>query len=298
MFTQRTDLPFGNDSNSRFLPWMVAVMVFLATIAMSGALALEVILDRWNHDVTGTMTIQIMPATGEAAEANRETQHRVDAAVKVLLTTPGVASARPLDLAQIGKLLEPWLGSTELLADLPVPRLIDVTLHDGVMLDLPSLEARLSAAAPEASVEDHQVWLSKLVRLGHGLEILAILMVGMVAVATAATVIYATRTGLAIHRSVIEVLHMIGAQDDYIARQFAHSSLMLGLRGGTIGLGLALPALMTISWLAGRTEGGLIPELALRPIHWLMLACLPLAVAYLAMVAARLTVHRALIRMT
>ncbi|MFN3076026.1 MAG: cell division protein FtsX [Alphaproteobacteria bacterium] len=297
MFGRHTDLPLGGDSNSRFLPGMIAVMVFLATIVMAGALTLGGILERWNRDVTGTMTVQVMPAQGEPSQANQETERRVAAAIGVLVETPGVVSARPLDLVQIGQLLEPWLGSTELLTDLPIPRLIDVTLRDGVSVNLDALSARLSSVAPGTSLDDHRVWLSKLVRLGRGLEVVAAIIVGMVVMATAATVIYATRTGLAVHRSVIEVLHLIGAQDDYIARQFAHSSLMLGLRGGLVGLALSLPVLVTISWLAGHLEGGMVPDLSLKPVHWLILVGLPFVVAYLAMVTARLTVHRTLARM-
>lgn len=297
MFSHRTDLPLGNDTTSRFLPGMVAMMVFLAAVALSGAMVLQVVLDRWQRDVSGTLTVQIMPVAGEPTKAAVETQRRVDAAVEVLKATPGVGAAHPLDQRQIAQLLEPWLGGTDLLADLPLPRLIDVTMEPGDKVNLDTLQQRLAAVAPGTSLDDHRVWLSKLVRLGHGLELLAMSVVVLVATATAATVVYATRTGLAVHRSVIEVLHLIGAQDDYIARQFAQTSLVLGFRGGLIGLALAAPVLGGIGWLTTRMEGGMVPDLTLRPLHWASLAALPVAAGYLAMLTARLTVHRTLSRM-
>ena len=297
MFTRRSDLPLGNDANSRFLPGMVAVMVFLATIALAGAMSLQVILDRWNRDVSGTLTVQVMPAGGDQASAVKESERRLNAVLSVLQTTPGVGAARPLDQRQIAELLEPWLGSADILADLPVPRLVDVSIIPGAFVNMDALSARLAEAAPGTSLDDHQVWLSKLVRLGHGLELLGMAVVILVGMATAATVVYATRTGLAVHRSVIEVLHLIGAQDDYIARQFAHRSLLLGLRGGVIGLVMAAPVLGGVHWLASRIDDKMMPDLRLGVLHWLALCALPVAAGYLAMATARLTVHRALARM-
>ena len=35
------DIPFDRDGSGRFLPWLVALMVYLAALALSGALVLE-----------------------------------------------------------------------------------------------------------------------------------------------------------------------------------------------------------------------------------------------------------------
>ncbi len=49
------------------------------------------------------------------------------------------------------------------------------------------------------------------------------------------TVVFVTRTGLSIHRSVIEIVHLIGAPDSYVAQQFQAQSLRLGVVGGVVG---------------------------------------------------------------
>ncbi len=293
MFERRSDLPFDNDSASHFLPTIVAVMVFLATLATAGAMITHDILERWHRDVSGTLTVQVIPI---ASDSVTEIQRRVSAAVTLLQNTPGIAAARPLDQQQIAQLLEPWLGSVELIADLPVPRLIDVTLRSGVNVDIDLLSQRLAETVPGTSLDNHQVWLSKLVRLGRGLEMLALSVVIVVVATTSVAVVYATRSGLAIHYSVIEVLHLVGAHDDYVARQFAHASLIQGLHGGLLGLGLAAPILAGIGWLAGHLEGGLLPALTLRPIQFVELGILPVGIAWLTKVTARITVHRTLAR--
>ena len=111
------------------------------------------------------------------------------------------------------------------------------------------------------------------------------------------TVIFTTRTGLSIHKEAIEVLHLIGAQDSYIAGQFAARAMMLGLKGGLIGMALGLPALYLVGSLAESLEEAALPDLSFGPIEWAIFAIIPLCVAGLAMTTARSTVLRSLARM-
>jgi cell division transport system permease protein len=120
------------------------------------------------------------------------------------------------------------------------------------------------------------------------------LLVGLAAIIT---VVFVTRTGLEIHRQVIELLHLMGAQDRYIAREFQRHALRLGLRGGLFGFALAAAALAGLAWLARGSNAALLPDLDLAPLDWAWLALLPLAAAVTAMWTARLTVLRTLVRL-
>jgi cell division transport system permease protein len=288
----RSDLPVGSDASGRFLPWLVAIMVFLAAMALAGVLVLDGMLGAWSRDLSGTLTVQVPPGT-----APEETAARVDRAVRLMQSTPGIRAAEAVPEQRLADLLEPWLGSRELIADLPTPRLIDVTLSDGARPDIVALERRLAEAVPGAAIDDHRLWLSKLIDLAEGLRTLAWAVIALVALATATTVIHATRTALAVHRQQIEVLHLIGATDAYVARQFARRALWHGVLGGLGGLVLAGPALYGIGGLARGMKGGLVPEVALSGGDMAILALLPLMAGGLAMVAARRTVRRQLARM-
>src|SRR3546814_8077793 len=65
---------------------------------------------------------------------------------------------------------------------------------------------------------------------------MALVVVLLVVLAASIMVAFVPRMGLAAHQRSIELLHMIGAQDSYVARQFQNHALRLGLRGGLIGL--------------------------------------------------------------
>lgn len=294
---RRSDLPLQGDATSRFLPWLIAPMVFLCAVALAGALILNTLIGRWNRDVSGTLTVEIAAAPGDAAESAAATRQRVEQAEALLSATPGIAQAHALTQTQLVALLEPWLGNTDLLKELPLPALIDVTVNPEARPDLADLSQRLSKAIPGASLDDHRAWLSRLIGISRSIEGLAVVVVILIGGITSAVVVYATRTGMAVHQDVIEVLHLVGATDDYIARQFADRAFTLGLRGGLFGLGLIIPVTTVLAYTTRRIEGGFLADLSLPVPGWVAVLLLPLAAALLAMITARLTVHGSLARM-
>lgn len=293
MLLGRSDLPLNRDASSRILPWLVALMVYLAALALVSALVLHRAIGHWQEGLSGSLTIQV-PA---GSQGNTGPDKRLDKIVDILIKTPGVRRAEVLEPAEIDRLLEPWLGAGAAAPDLPVPTLISVTLDPAVKLDLDGLSRRLAQAVPDAIVDTHESWLDTVRDLARSLQLVAAVIVFLVGGCAIAIVIFATRMGLSVHGHVIQLLHLIGAQDSYVAAQFQSHALAFALRGGVIGLVLA--AITVI--LVGRTLAGadlvLLPEFALQPIDWSILALLPVVIALIAMLTARLTVLRTLGRM-
>jgi cell division transport system permease protein len=290
------DIPLRRDGTIKLLPWLVAPMVYLAALALAGMLALHSTLATWDRGLAGTMTVELPSA------ADGHSDKALSAALAVLRATPGVARAQALDRAAEGQLLKPWLGTSVSLDELQLPTLIDLRVESGAQIDLEALKARLAAAAPGAVLDDHQVWLDRLYNVALSAEATGLAIVAMVGAACVLTVIFTTRAGLAVHHEVIELLHLIGARDAYIARQFEREALRLGFGGGVAGVVLAAVTLWGLQHAAAATavfgeEARLLPDLGLVLWHWAALALLPLAAALAAMLTARLTVLRALARM-
>jgi len=292
MFIRRSDLPLDQDTLSRFLPWLIAFMVFLAVLAMAGVLVLDATAARWDRGISGTLTVQIVPAESAAKDSDR-----LQKVLLLLGETPEVHRFETLGDAKLMALLEPWLGAAAASGDLPLPRLVDVELKPDADLDVEKLSQRMEARAPGVTIDDHSIWLERLVRLIRTVEGLATMVLVFIAFATVGTVVFTTRTGLAIHKNAIEVLHFIGAQDSYIASQFASRALGLGLKGGVIGLLLAAPILWGIAAMSRQMEAGLLPDITLGPVHYSAVGALPFVIAFIAMVTARMTVMKTLSRM-
>src|SRR5205085_9004373 len=140
--------------------------------------------------------------------------------LRALRATPGVERAEPLDDKANAALLERWLGPGLAADELRLPRLIDLHVDPARALDPAALAKRLAAAAPSARLDDHRGWLDRLFDVARAIELVAAAIVALVAGAAVTSIVFATRTGLAIHRATVELLHVIGARDTFLAAQF------------------------------------------------------------------------------
>ena len=292
IFMHRSDLPLDKEENSRFLPWLIAFMVFLSILAVAGMVALNTTASRWDAGVRGTLTIQIVPTDDSASDEVRLNEVRT-----ILATAPEVERYDTLDEAHLLSLLKPWLGENAENGDLPLPRLIDVELKKTSAFTAKDLSIRLKKRVRGVIVDDHRIWLDRLVRMIETFEALAFMILILIALATVGTVVFTTRTGLAIHREAIEVLHLMGAHDEYIARQFAYRALSLGISGAFLGLALALPTLWVLVHIVESLDERLLFGLGFDIWHWTLILAMPILVAMIAMNTAKVTVTRNLARM-
>lgn len=290
-----SDLPLNADAATRFLPWVIAFTTFLAGLALLIALLVNDASARWRQGLSGTMTVQILPVT--ESKSAPPVAERTEAALRLLRRTPGIASASTVPVETTKELVRPWLGGDILAHELPLPVLIDIRLETGAAVDTDALSAQLENAVKGARLDDHRDWLQRLIGLATALEWLMIAVVAVVGFVVVATIVYTTRAGLAIHREIIEVLHLLGAPDFYIARQFQYRALRLGLQGGFIGGLGAAAAAWVIVLAAGRIDVTLIPALIPNYRDGLVLITLPVLTGLIAMFTARLTVFRTLARM-
>lgn len=294
MIGGRSDLPLSRDPSVRLVPWIIGLMSYLACLMLAGSLLLSELLGQWTDGLNGTVTVQVMPKEGESAEA---LDRRVEKLVRLLSREDGVEEARDVPFAEIADLLEPWLGAAAPLDELPLPRLIDVRVDDDAPPSLDALGVMLANADPGAVLDDHGVWREQLADLVRALESVAIFALALVGLATVGIVIFATRSGMTAHQDVIEVLHLIGARDAYVARQFQRHALSHGFRGGLIGITLGGGTLWVLGRAATHIDSAMLPPVELSTLHWALLASLPVVTALIANWTARRTVIRTLRRM-
>lgn len=291
MASSGRDLPLAGDASARFLPWVAGAMVFLAALALAGAMLAQTVAARWQQDLAGTLTVEV-PKRPDTPGAPRE-----EAALALLKATVGIAEATMVPRARLERLVEPWLGAGAHLAELPLPALIEVRLAEDARLDLGELAEKLAEEIPGAKLDDHALWLAGVGAVVRAVEAVALAVVALIGVLSVAAVGFAVRTGLAIHGDVVEVLHLIGARDGYIARQFARHAFRATLKGGLIGLAAAVSLVAVLAEGRGALGPLPLPEVKLSGIAWTVIASVPLAAAVVALLAALATVHRQLKRM-
>jgi len=273
---------------------VIAVMAFLAALALGASLIANRAAEGWSHGLSAKITVQVLPpeADGAPAQMAKETE----AALSILRATPGIAHAAALSQAEQAKLVQPWLGADALVADLPLPQLIDADIAPGESVDLAGLAARLKAAAPHALVDDHSRWSARLHDLAATLVWSAYGILFLIAVATAATVAFATRAGLDAHSNMVELLHQMGARSGFVARAFEWHYFRATLTAA--GMGAAVAAVLFLAAGALQSVGyeavPFLPPLSLQPIELLWLLAVPAAAGAIALITARLSVLAAL----
>jgi len=273
------------------MPWVLAIMMFLTVLAAAAGLGLRHAARDLGGQISNRITIQIVEANPDLRNAQAER------AVAELRRLVGVETIRQLEPAEIEQLLEPWLGTGGLEADLPVPVMIDVDLTPEAYQRLDVIAAAVTEVAPSARIDDNAQWLAPLAKLIDTLKWVAAAVVALMIGATAATVVLAARAALDTHRGTIEVLHLMGATDVQVARLFQRRIALDALFGGIVGLAAAALVLVLIGRRVGALGSELLGSAGLPVASWLILAALPVGGVLLAMVVARLTILRALGRM-
>ena len=274
---------------------IVAVMSFLACLTLGAVLTLSRLASEWTEGLSGSVTVQLLPSPQIGGD------DQLSDALRITRAWPGIFAARALSRDEAMGLLEPWLGEGNVLADLPVPQLIEVTLTPGRQVDLPGLSKSLTENVPGAHLDDHQRWNRELASFAASSEGVGWAVLLLITLATLAIVIFATQAGLQAHREIVEVVHMIGARDVFIAGEFQRHFMWLGLRGGFMGLGLATVTLVAISLMWNSRDAPVgaqyLPQFVSAPQHYIWLLLVPAITGLIAMFTARMTVLRVLGRM-
>lgn len=259
-------------------------MAFLAVFSLALSISAGRLADRWEESLARTATVRL-----SAPEGQIETQ--IEATLRILEETPGIAEARRLSDEERRGLLAPWFGPDLPLEALSVPELIEI-IEDNEGFDGEGLRLRLAAEAPGALLDDHTRWRRPLVSAAHRLRSLGMLTILLIAAAMGAIIALAARASLSANRNVIEVLRLIGAHDAYIARAFVRRFTLRALIGALTGAALGTIA---VTFLPEMDEAGaFLTGLGFQGSGWLWPLAVPILAGVVAFVATQLTALRLL----
>ncbi|MEB8388609.1 cell division protein FtsX [Rhodobacteraceae bacterium KMM 6894] len=275
-----------------FTAWLTlfsaGAMAFLAVFALALSLATSRLADRWGDALARSSTLRISAREGQVLA-------QTDAALQVLATTPGVASARALDADEQRALLEPWFGPDLPIETLPIPQLIEV-VETAEGYDAVGLRLRLAAEVPGAVLDDHTRWRRPLVRAASRLRLLGWVSLVLIGGTVAAMITLAANAALSANAQVIGVLRLVGAQDGYIAQAFVRRFTLRALMGAAVGMVAGCLAVLLLP--STEVGGGFLTGLGFQGWHWLWPLMIPLLAALVAFLATRAAAQRTLRNMS
>ncbi|MFN0218314.1 MAG: cell division protein FtsX [Hyphomicrobium sp.] len=281
----------------RSLTLVIAIMCFLACLTAGAVWMIKQSADAWLKDIASEVTAQVEP------QENADIEKSVADVVTFLQKQPGIVKVQPLSLAANAELLEPWLGSSEALKSLPVPRLIAIEIDRSTPPDLGEIGTALARDFKGASLDDHRRWQAQIRAVTRSLALGGLAILALVAAATTAIIVSATRSAMASNRDIVEVLHFVGATDKFIAREFEKHFLRLGIKAGIVGAAFAMLVFLGIPAILDMLGGGAVSMVELQrligtgsldPAGYIVLALVVVIIAALCMITSRVGVYRIL----
>ena len=282
---------------SRSLTLVIAIMCFLACLTAGGVYMVNQSASAWLRDIASEVTLQIEPR--ERADIEKS----VKDAVGFLVKQPGIRSVRPLTHEESAGLVEPWLGKSDALKALPIPRLIAIEVDRAAPPNMEALRTQIAAELPGATLDDHRHWQQQIRTVTRSLALGGLAVLMLVGAATTAIIVSATRSSMLSNHEIVEVLHLVGATDRYIAREFERHFLRLGIRAGLVGAGFAMLAFLSIPLGMEMLGGNVVTMAELRRLFgagaldlpgYAVLVAVVVVIAALCMLTSRFGVYRIL----
>ncbi|MCG8440955.1 MAG: ABC transporter permease [Caulobacterales bacterium] len=278
----------ASTASDRPLLLAVATIIALACASAIAARATWSASVSWTSELRGAMTVQVNPAPGENGAAVAA------GAANALADLDGVAAVRPLRPDEVAALIAPWLGADALPDDTPLPGLVDVRLDPLAPASAGHIAAALEVAGIDGLVDDHGAWSRELERAVASVRALALAVLALLLAAAAAVTAFATRASLAARRDVVEVLHLVGARDGFIADEFTRRFAIIGLQAGLLGAALAVLTAYLFQTLSAGESDLFLPHFQLAWIDAAIVAATPISAGAVAGFTAQRTVIGAL----
>lgn len=297
----RYDIALESGAGAHLVAWVTGLMVFFITLAFAVNIGLASVTERWVSGLSDSITVELRaPAPEKDGDKQDSTARKsLDEKIKALVALGGkhdaVTSARALEDAEVRKLIEPWLGSA-MPADLPLPVLVDMKIAPDA--DIAALKKDILKIAPTATVDTHDDTLQDVSTLVNTARVFVMMLSGVIMLLAVVAISGIVRAKLAIHHPEVETLHMIGAHDEYIARQFRHYTLKGTLKGAIVGVAAMLGTLYAVGRTTRSIDSAILPDISLSSAEWGMLVAAPVIIGtMIAHFTAQTTVLGALRRM-
>ena len=235
----------------RSLTLVITIMCFLACLTVGAVYMIRQSANAWLADIASEVTVQVQPKEGA------DTEQAVQQVAAYLREQRGISRVTALTAQQSAKLLEPWLGTIEDVDALPLPRLIALELDRSAAPDLDVVRGGLASRFQEGvTLDDHRRWQQQITTITHSFSLGGLAILALVAMATTAIIVSATKSSMASNREIVEVLHFVGATDRFIAREFEKHFFRLGVRAGLVGAVLATGVFILMPTLIRLLGGG------------------------------------------
>ncbi len=280
---KRTDIDFSGDDIHRFLPWLIGVMACLTSLLLCLTVSINGWISTRHTDYSSSFTVNI-PASVKKPEMLADIR-------KIIESSPGVANISEVPESTLQESLKNWLGSGDVSA-LPLPTVLEVSLKDDSISTFShaALKQKLLSISSSIEVDSYEQWIAAFASFSSVVQLLMVVLALIIIAAMAAAVVFTSRTALKLHARSVSLLHSIGAEDDYITRQFQQDTFFLVLPGLLAGVAIAGLVYWGCGHYVSTIPVSVFPSLNMSFAHWMVLILIPVICSVGAALVARFAV--------
>ncbi len=225
----------ADQRQARPLAIVVAIMCGLGCIAAMIALGGFRAANNWTNELKSAITVLVYEPRDEA---------NLQKAIQIASQTNGVINAKIMGKENAKILLRNYGANIGTLIDeLPVPGLLEIGIQKDSKSAINDLNKSLSQAGFKFEIDDHSRYSGEIVRASRVLRLFALFVLFALIIASVASIAFAARAALETRREAVEILHLVGAEDAFVAREVQARFMRLGLNAGfygAVGAGILL----------------------------------------------------------
>lgn len=255
---------------SLFMTVIVAILTFLAVVALGLVLSIGTGVVRWNNQWANFATIQ--------------TKTNIDGIEKVLnANRDKIKNIKKLSDSEMNDLMRPWTSGGNVLQNY-IPTMWEVEFESKKSMDDVAKQI-----ATTARFMPHTDAIRTPISTGWKLVIISSLILLIVLGAIGMCVLYTAQNIAMLHKREIEILNQIGATDSFISKQMQMIIAKITAKACAIGFACAAPIIMLILSIAHNARTGLMTMIGLSGMEWLFLLLLPMAIIALSTIITNRT---------
>ena len=257
---------------SVFMTVIMALLNFLAIMALGIAISIATGVARWNAQWDLFATVQVTNQNNESA-------------VRKILADNNtkMETMREISNDEMSALMRPWISGGGALQNY-LPKMWEVKFKSES--DLKSVS---DAVSKHGRFLTHADAVSPSTSAGWKMILIAGLILAMTLGTIAICVSYIARNTAMLHKRELEILNQIGATDSFVAHQMQIIVIKICATAGIIAFVAAAPVLMLVISAAHSARIGLMAMLGISGGGWACLALLPILITIFAIWMTRRT---------
>ncbi|MEO0673038.1 MAG: ABC transporter permease, partial [Pseudomonadota bacterium] len=172
------------------LTLVISIMCFLACLTAGAVYLMNQSAAAWLQNIASEVTVQI------EADEKADIEARMLEVNAYLRQQRGIAATTIIPQATSRALLEPWLGSSDALEALPIPRLIAIQIDRNQPPDFETVRGELTKRFTGVSLDDHRQWQRQIKTVTNSFALGGLAILLLVGAATTAIIVSATRSAM------------------------------------------------------------------------------------------------------